>query len=305
MRQKRIIEPFLICNRNGGEHLRKTAIVMDSTGYLTPDILENYDIRRVTLNVNIGEETFSEIELTNCDLFYKLSKITGTSTTSQPSVGAFLEVYQTLLSSGYEEILSIHLSSKISGTLSSAQMAIDLIPDAKIKLFDSGSAALGLGFLAWAAADWANQGLSASEIMGLLPRIKEKTELYFIVDTLEYLQRGGRIGGAAAVFGTLLQIKPILYFNAEGVIDVFDKVRSKGRALQRVFSVLERALTIGKPHRIAVIHVGVPEEAAALAEKLDKDYPGHDIRVFEAGPVIATHVGPGTLGISFHPWPLD
>lgn len=285
--------------------MRKTAIVMDSTGYLTPDILEINDIQMVTLNVNIGEETFPEIELSNSDLFYKLSKISGTSTTSQPSVGAFLEVYQALLGSGYEEIVSIHLSGKISGTLSSAQMAIDLISDAKIQLFDSSSAASGLGLLAWAAADWANQGLSASEIMSRLPHIKEKTELYFIVDTLEYLQRGGRIGGAAALFGTLLQIKPILYFNSEGVIDVFDKVRSKGRALQRVFSELERALTSGKPHRIAVIHVGVPEEAAALAEKLNKDYPGHDIRVFEAGPVIATHVGPGTLGLSFHPWPIE
>lgn len=285
--------------------MRKTAIVMDSTGYLTPDILELNDIRIVTLNVNIGEETFPEVELSNCDLFYKLSKITGTSTTSQPSVGAFLETYQAILSSGYEEIVSIHLSHKISGTLSSARMAIDLIPEAKIQLFDSGSAALGLGFLAWAAADWANYGLSASEIMSQLPRIKEKTELYFIVDTLEYLKRGGRIGGAAALFGTLLQVKPILYLNSEGFIDVFDKVRSKSRALQRVFSELERALKSGKPHRIAVIHVGVPEEAEALAKKLSKDFPGHDIRVFEAGPVIATHVGPGTLGISFHSWPLD
>lgn len=285
--------------------MRKTAIVMDSTGYLTPDILGINDIRMVTLNVNIGEETFPEIELTNSDLFYKLSKITSASTTSQPSVGAFLEVYQNLLSSGYEEIVSIHLSEKISGTLSSAQMAIDLISESKIQLFDSGSSALGLGFLAWAAADWANKGFSASEIISKLPSIKEKTELYFVVDTLEYLQRGGRIGGAAALFGTLLQIKPILYFNSKGVIDVFDKVRSKGRALQRVFTELERALTSGKPHRIAVFHVGVPEEAVAIAKKLNKDHPGHDIRVFEAGPVIATHVGPGTLGFSFHPWPLD
>lgn len=284
--------------------MRKTAVVMDSTGYLTPDILEANDIQIVTLNVNIGEETFPEVELTNRDLFLKLSKIEGTSTTSQPSVGSFLKVYKEILSSGYEEIISIHLSHEISGTISSAQMAKDLIPESRIELFDSGSSALGLGLLAWAAADWANEGLQASEIMPRLSRLKGETELYFIVDTLEYLQRGGRIGGAAALLGSLLQIKPILHFNNDGIIGIFDKVRSKGRALQRVFLELERALSSGNLHRIAVFHVGAPEEAAAIAEKLAKDYPGQDIRVFEAGPVIATHVGPGALGLAYHPWPF-
>jgi DegV family protein with EDD domain len=285
--------------------MRKTAIVMDSTGYLTPDIIDEYDIRIVSLNVNIGEETFPEIQLTNRDLFTKLKKISGTSTTSQPSVGAFLEVYQTLIQSGYEEIVSIHLSQKISGTFSSAQMAKDLMPEANIVIFDSGSAATGLGLLTWAAAEWANLGLTAAEIKTRLETLKEKTELYFTVDTLEYLQRGGRIGGAAALFGTLLQIKPILYINSDGVIDVFDKVRSKGRAWQRTLSELKRALASGKPHRIGVIHVEVPEEAKTIVEELKRDYPGNEIQVYEAGPVIATHVGPGTLGLSFHPWPLD
>jgi DegV family protein with EDD domain len=283
--------------------LRKTAIVMDSTGYLTSDILEDYDIRIVSLNVTIGDETFPEVELTNKVFFDKLSKITGTSTTSQPSVGAFLEVFSALHSYGYEEIVSIHLSHKISGTFSTALMAKDLLPEVPIHVFDSGSSALGLGLLAWAAAEWAEQGLNAQEIIARLKLLKEKTELYFVVDTLEYLQRGGRIGGAAALFGTLLQIKPILYFNTEGTIDVFDKVRSKGRAWQRAFSELERALTLGTPHRIAVFHVGVPDEAQRIAEDLRQNLQGHDIRVFEAGPVIATHVGPGALALAFHPRP--
>lgn len=285
--------------------MKKTAIVMDSTGYLNPDILENYNIRMVSLNVNIGDETFSEIALSNQDLFAKLDKIKGTSTTSQPSVGSFLEVYQALLAEGYEEIVSIHISQKISGTISSAQMAKDLIPDAKIYIFDSGSSFLGLGFLAWAAADLAKQGLNGSEIMERLPGLKEKIELYFIVDTLEYLHRGGRIGGAATLFGTLLQIKPILYFNQEGSIDVFEKVRSKARAWQRVLTELERAIASGKPHRIGMIHVQALEEARSLAAELNQKYPGHDIRIFEGGPVIATHVGPGTIGLAFHPWPMD
>ncbi|AFM00605.1 MULTISPECIES: DegV family protein [Desulfitobacterium] len=283
--------------------MKKTAIIMDSTGYLTSDIIKEYDIRVVTLNVNIGDETFQEIDLTNRSFFGKLEKISGSSTTSQPAVGAFLETYKSVLSEGYDEIISIHLSQKISGTYASAVMAKDLLENANIHIFDSGSSALGLGLLTWAAADWAREGFNAQEILGKLDTLRPLCELYFIVDTLEFLHRGGRIGGASALFGTLLQIKPILYFNSEGIIDVFEKVRSKNRALQRTYKELERALSSNKPHRIAVIHVGAETEAISIAEELSQKYQGQDIRIFEAGPVIATHVGPGALGLAFHPWP--
>lgn len=282
--------------------MRKTAVVMDSTGYLTQNILKENDITIVPLNVTIKDENFAETELTIDNFFSKLGK--GTSTTSQPSVGAFQQTYQHLVESGYKEIVSIHLSQKISGTITAAKMARDLIPDVPIRIFDSGSSALGLGLLAWAASQWADKDLSASDIFNQLSLMKDKTELYFIVDTLEYLQRGGRIGGASALFGTLLQIKPILYFNNSGEIDVFDKVRTKSKAWQRVFLELERALSSGVSYRIAVMHVGLPEEANEIAEELKNKYSNHEIRVFEAGPVIATHVGPGAAGLAFHPWPL-
>lgn len=276
---------------------------MDSTGYLTSDIVKEHDIRVVTLNVNIGDETFPEIDLSNEDFFEKLRSISGSSTTSQPSVGAFMEAYKGVLAEGYEEIVSIHLSQMISGTYSSATMAKDLLGNANIHIFDSGSSALSLGLLTWAAAEFAKDGLSAQEIIEKLELLKPQCELYFIVDTLEYLHRGGRIGGASAIFGTLLQIKPILFFNREGIIDVFEKVRSKNRAIQRVYKELDRALESKKPHRIAVIHVGAQQEAAEIAKELAQKYPNQDIRIFEAGPVIATHVGPGAIGLSFHPWP--
>ncbi|MEL1135966.1 DegV family protein [Desulfitobacterium sp. THU1] len=283
--------------------MRKTAIIMDSTGYLTSDIINDYNIRVVTLNVNIGDETFKEIELSNSVFFTKLENISGSSTTSQPSVGSFMEAYQAALADGYEEIISIHLSQKISGTYSSAMMAKDLLENANIHIFDSESSALGLGLLAWAAADWAREGLNAQEILSRLPALRSQCELFFIVDTLEYLHRGGRIGGASALFGTLLQIKPILYFNEEGIIDVFEKVRSKNKALLRVYAELDRAMSSKENYRIAVIHVGAPSEAAVMAKDLKEKFPGQDVRIFEAGPVIATHVGPGALGLAFHPWP--
>ncbi|AFM41887.1 EDD domain protein, DegV family [Desulfosporosinus acidiphilus SJ4] len=284
--------------------MRKIGIVMDSTGYLTKDILQQFQVIVVPLAVTIGAETFPETELSNKQYFEKLNHINSLSTTSQPPVGAFLDAYESLFAQGIEEIISLHLSSAISGTIRSAQMAIDLASNKKIHVFDSGSSALGLGALAWAAAEWAEQGLDSSEILPKLQMLKKETELYFIVNTLENLRRGGRIGGAAALLGTLLQIKPILYFNQQGQIDVFDKVRSRSRAWQRVLEELVRALSSGKRFRICVMHVNVPEEGEELMSELKRRFPEHEICLFEAGAVIATHVGTGAFGLVFHPWPL-
>ena len=277
---------------------------MDSTGYLTHDILEQLSIRVVPLNLNIGDETFSELELTNTILFEKLSHISGLPTTSQPSVGAFLETYESLFSEGIEEIISIHLSAAISGTLRSAQMAIELASSPNIHIFDSGSSASGLGALAWAAAEWAEQGLCCSDILAHLQILKPQTKLYFIVNTLEHLRKGGRIGGAATLVGTLLQIKPILYFNQHAEIDLFDKVRTRSRAWQRVLDELTHALSTGKRYRIFIMHVNIVEEGITILYELQARFPEHEVRLFEAGAVIATHVGPRAIGLTFHPWPL-
>jgi len=277
---------------------------MDSTGYLPSDILEQFQIRVVSLNVNIGDEMFFETELSNVVYFEKLSHITGLSTTSQPSIGAFLKIYEALFSEGVQDIVSIHLSSAISGTFHSAQMAKDLASNQNIHIFDSRSSALGLGVLAWAAAEWSDQGLNTLQIMEQLQLLKQETELYFIVDSLENLRKGGRIGGAAALVGTLLQIKPILYFNQHAQIDVFDKVRSRTKAWQRVLDELNRAISTGKRYRICIMHVNIPEEGEILLKELKLRYPDHEVRLFEAGAVIATHVGQGAFGLTFHPWPL-
>lgn len=285
--------------------MRKTAIVMDSTGYLTPDILEKYQIKVVSLNVTIGDETFPETQLSNGELFAKLAQISGFSTTSQPSVGAFLEAYEDLFAQGAEEIVSIHISHALSGTLQSAEMARDLSSRAgDIYIFNSRSAGLSLGLMVWAAAEWAEQGLSASEIMERLSRIREQTQLYFLVDNLENLRRGGRIGGASALIGTLLQIKPILYINEEAKIDVFDKVRSYHRAWQRVLDQVSQTLVDGRQYRICVQHVHCQEDGERVVAELDSLFPGHDIRLFEAGAVIATHVGRGCIGVALQPWPV-
>jgi len=284
------------------KELKKTAIVMDSTGYLSPDIISDLEITVVPLNIIIGDETFPETALSNETMFAKLEKISGISTTSQPSVGMFLNTYEKLIEQGYEEIISLHLSQRISGTFRSAEMAKELTSSKNsIFVIDSGSAALGLGLLAWSAAELAQSNAPADKIIEQLEHLKAVTKLYFVVDTLEYLHRGGRIGGAAALFGTLLQIKPILHFNENGEIDVFDKVRSRSRALQRVLNELAQIKDDGRKYRISILHVQALQEALQLEEHMRSMYNGHEIRIFECGPVIATHVGPGTLGISFQP----
>lgn len=278
---------------------------MDSTGYLTNDILDKFQIRVVPLNVIIGDEMFSETELSNLIYFDKLSHITGSSTTSQPSVGAFLETYESLFLEGIEDIVSIHISSAISGTCHTAQMAKDLASSPNIHIFDSRSSALGLGVLCWATGEWVNEGLSVLQIITRLHKLRQQTHIYFIVNTLGNLRKGGRIGGAAALVGTLLHIKPILYFNQHAQIDVFDKVRSTSRAWQRVLDELNRALSSsGKRYRICIMHVNIPEEGEILLNELKVRFPEHEVRMFELGAVIATHVGHGAFGLAFHPWPF-
>lgn len=282
--------------------MRKTAVVMDSTGYLTRDILDRFQIHVVPLNVTVGAETFAETELSTADFLAKLKEISGLSTTSQPSVGDFLKVYEALFASGVEDILSIHLSRALSGTVVTAQMARDLASKPNIHIVDSETTALSLGLLGWAAGEWAEAEIPVQVIVKRLEELKKKTRLYFIVETLENLRRGGRIGGGAALIGTLLQIKPILFVNEQGKIDVYDKVRSRTRAWERVKQELRSDLAGGEHYRICVQHVGSPELGENLAAELRAEYPGQDILVFAAGPVIATHVGQGAFGLSYQPW---
>lgn len=285
--------------------MKKVGIVMDSTGYLPRDILEQYQIRVVSLNVNFAEETIPETELTIPVYLEKAKHLPGLPTTSQPSVGTFLEAYNSLFAEGFEEIISMHLSAGISGTIHAAEMAREMVSGPKIHIYDSESSALGLGLLAWAAAEWAaERDWSAAQIMDRLPRLKQQMELYFVVDTLENLRKGGRIGGATALVGSLLQIKPILYFNRQAYIDVFDKVRSRGKAWQRVLEELNRALTSGKRYRVCIMHLDMPEEGNKLLQEMQERLPEHEIRLVEAGAVIATHLGRGAFGLAFHPWPF-
>ena len=216
-------------------------------------------------------------------------------TTSQPSAGEFFDLYSELSKDGHE-IMSIHLSSKLSGTISSAQSAKEMLPEAKIAIIDSASIAMGLGLMVLTTARAVAEGKTTAEIVAAVEKMIPAMNLVFVVDTLEYLQKGGRIGGAAALVGTLLKVKPILCLK-DGRVEPLDKVRSKRKALARLLEVVEERVGPGTPVRVAVLHAEVPDEARELEQEVRARFNCTEFYFSEVGPVIGTHTGPGVVGL--------
>jgi DegV family protein with EDD domain len=191
----------------------------------------------------------------------------------------------------------MHISSKISGTVDSALMACKEFPEASISVVDTLSAAMGLGLMVITAAEAVAAGQSRAEVVAMLERMAREIRLFFVVDTLEYLQKGGRIGGAAALVGTLLNVKPILCLQ-EGRVEALDKVRTKRKAVNRMLDLLVEEWGNEEPVRIVVGHAVTPEEGQELLEKAQSCLNCTVSRLDQIGPVIGTHTGPGTLGLA-------
>lgn len=276
-------------------------IVTDSTAYLSNETREMLDVEIVSLTVNFENESFSEIECNDYKDFYERLRLSSSlPTTSQPPVGDFLEIYEKVVNSG-KNLISIHLSAGISGTVRAAQTAAQMLPGLDIAVVDSRYTSIGLYFIVEAAARAAQAGMKKDEILEIVEYVRDHIVLRFFPDTLEYLRRGGRIGGAAALIGSLLQIKPVLYFNNDGVIDVFEKVRTREKAIRRLFDVLKENVGEGSCVRAGVVHVGAPDEAEQLARRVAQELHGLEVEICPVGPVIGAHIGPGTLGICFYP----
>jgi DegV family protein with EDD domain len=281
-------------------------IVSDSTCSLPPDIIQQFDIRVVPLNVHFGEgRVFQEgIDLTNDEFYAMLAEAPELPTTSQPSPGRFQEVFAELTAAGHD-VLCILISSKLSGTYQAALDASRLLPDANILIVDSYFVAAALGLMVVTAAEMATEGCSMDEIVARVEQMRRDMKLYFVVDTLEYMQRGGRIGAAAAFLGTLLKVKPILTLD-EGIVKPLDMVRSKRKAIQRVLAELEARVSPGQPVQAIVMHAQVPGEVSELEAEVRRCFNCQRIIFGEVGPVIGTHTGPGVLGAAVCPeaWSL-
>ncbi|MEL7563505.1 MAG: DegV family protein [Dehalobacterium sp.] len=272
-------------------------IVTDSTSYITPAVLAKYQISEVSLIVNFDKRSFPENKEKNYHSFFeelKMSKIY--PTTSQPAVGDFVETYRHLTDDG-SSVISLHISGLLSGTVQAAKTAAGMLEDRDICVVDSMFTVTALGFIVEEAGKMASAGKNKEEILSKIEEMKNHTYLFFLVDTLEYLYRGGRIGGASALFGNLLQIKPILHVK-DGLIDVLTKVRTREKAIRQLLLEVEKRIEgDGNKKRIGVLHVDNPEGAEHLKDLLQKKYSEVNSDFYAVGPVIGSHVGPGTTGI--------
>ncbi len=273
-------------------------IVTDSTAYLPEEMVREHDISVVPLYVHFGTEAFKEgVELSNEEFYTKLKEAPELPTTSQPSAGEFHSVFEPLVNAGHE-VIALTISSKISGTWNSAMAAKEMLPEAPISVVDSLSTSVGLHLMVDAAVQAADAGATRQEIVDQIEQTKEKMQIFFVVDTLEYLAKGGRIGNGKAFLGTLLKVKPILVLQ-EGAIEPLEQVRSKRKATARMLALVEEHVgNNGSTSKVAVTNALVPAEAEAIGRELIGRL-GCDMPLMgDLGPVIGTHTGPGCVGIA-------
>ncbi|MDY7039330.1 MAG: DegV family protein [Chloroflexota bacterium] len=275
-------------------------IATDSTAYLPEEVIQRYGINVIPLNVLFGEQLYKEGRDMSYEEFYQmLAQAEELPTTSQPAVGECVDFYSELVRDG-SELISIHIGSGISGTVDSALSACRELPQARISVVDSLSTSMGLELMVVSAAEAVAAGKSHEEVVAMLERMVRDTRLFFVVDTLEYLQKGGRIGGAAALVGTLLNVKPILHLK-DGLIEPLSKVRTKRKAVGHLLDLMTEDLGSGEPVRVVVGHAVTPKEGQALLEEARSRLNCTASSLSQIGPVIGTHVGPGSLGLAVCP----
>ncbi len=271
-------------------------IVTDSTCDLPQHIVEQLGITVVPLTVFFGDEALLDGVEIDAQAFYERLRGPGPlPRTSQPSVDLFQEAYERLSADG-SDIVSIHLSSKLSGTLNAASVAREVVKEtAHVDLIDSYQVSLGLGLIVMEAALAAQAGKSLAEVVGATRRAMDRTGVYFVGDTLEFLRRGGRIGRARSVLGSILSIKPILHVE-DGEVAPFERVRTRAKALERLYQLaLERPRT----KTLFVAYAGDGAQAEALVQRLQPALPHTEILMAEFGPAVGVHTGPGSLGIAY------
>ncbi|MFC2029101.1 DegV family protein [Chloroflexota bacterium] len=273
-------------------------LVTDSTAYLPEERVRELDIRVVPLCVHFGQEICHEgIDITGEEFYARLKSEPELPTTSQPSAGEFLEVFKELHEAGHE-IVCLTISSKISGTWNSALAAKDMLPEADISVVDSLYTTVALQLMVEAAAETIGAGATREEVVKQVEEIRGKMLLLFVVDTLEFLAKGGRIGNARALLGTVLKVKPILVLQ-EGAIEPLEQVRTKKKAVARMEALVQEHLGDNASEaRLGITHALVPEEAEALKKEMMQLLGCQEPLIHELGPVIGTHTGPGLLGIA-------
>lgn len=275
-------------------------VVTDSTAYITADLQKEYDLTIVPLSVIFPDESFKETEVDYGYFYAKIDREGVIPTSSQPSQGDMEEVFNRIIGEG-DEVLAIFISGDLSGTCQSAygarQSILQLNPQARIEIIDSRTTCMAMGSMVLAAAQAAREGKSLEEAATAARDIQARCGIYFVPATLDYLKKGGRIGGAAALLGSILKIKPILYLS-DGKVAVFEKARGTRAALDNILNLLDRLHQTQGLSQVVVINVVAEQKAAELAAEIQSRY-GLTPTMSVIGPVIGLHVGPGTLGVAY------
>ena len=276
-------------------------IVTDSTSYIADEYIKKYDIKLVSLNVIINGVSSREIDIENEVFYEEIKNSKEIPKSSQPIPDEMLNTFKEIVEDG-DSIVGIFLSSKMSGTYSNANMIKDMIledyPDAEIHILDSKTNCMQMGFAVIEAARAASEGKSINEVINAANHVINNSRFLFTPETLEYLKKGGRIGGAAALFGNVLQIKPILTV-VNGETSVFKKVRTRKKAIEEIVkTVLEEIESKGFGD-IVVHHINCQEDGLKLAKALENKL-GKKVEIQSIGPVIGVHVGPGSIGIAYY-----
>jgi len=272
---------------------RRIAIVTDSTSDLPPALAGARSITIVPLTLNFdGQALLDGVDITPTEFYRRLPNATTHPTTSQPSPGRFAEAYTALLAN-HDAVVSIHISEKLSGTFESAQQAADMTDPTRVHVVDSQVVSMGLGLVTLAAATLAAGGADAEAIVAKIEAMRSDVQTYFSVATLEFLRRGGRIGRASALLGSVLQVKPVLCIR-DGLVTPLERVRTFERALSRVVE-LARAVDRGQGICAIVGHAGADADAERVGRELEPI--AETLLIQPLGPVVGAHAGPGVVGV--------
>jgi DegV family protein with EDD domain len=278
--------------------MTRMAFVTDSTAYLPEALRSKFDIHVAPQVLIWGEETLLDgVDIQPSQFYERLKTAAVMPTTSQATIAAFQKIFEPLVKEG-RPILAVLISTKLSGTVQSAEQAKAMFPHARIEIVDSESAAMAMGFQVLAAARAAEQGKSFDEVAALAQAAKRHTGVVLVVDTLEFLHRGGRIGGANRFLGTALSIKPLLELR-DGRIEPIERVRTKSKATARLLDLLEERIAGRGNLRLAVLHAAAEQEARDLLKAATERLKPIETVFSEVSPVVGAHIGPGTLGMCY------
>ena len=279
----------------------KLAVITDSSAYLSAETLQREDLFVLDIPVNIdGEEYVEGINLTAEEFYQKMAQASELPKTSQPSIAKLDEILTWLKEQGYTHALGLFLSSGISGFYQNIQYMVDDYEGSTIAFPDTLITSAPLGIMVESVFNWRDQGDDFASIQDKLAIQISRTSAFIMVDDLDHLVKGGRLSNGAAILGNLLSIKPILYFNDQGVIEVYEKVRTEKKATKRLIEIIKDATTSGQ-YRVIVIHGNALEKAEELRQHLLDSGLGSDVSLATFGSVIGTHLGSGSIALGYIP----